>query len=146
MNNSLKSFLSALTNAQLMPHASRKLVWVLFPLPFFALLLSRFAFAVELNGQEIQTLFHFCWMFAWAILVFSKGKVEDEMISQLRSKAFMAGVYFLLCGYLALFIISWVRNSAIASFNTPSVAIIDLLFFYIWASYRILLYLYRHEE
>ena len=146
MNKSLQSLLGALTNAQLMPHASRKLVWILFPMPVVALLLSRFAFAVELNGQEIQTLFHFFWMFAWAILVFSKEKVEDERISQLRMKAFMAGVYFLLCGYLALFVISWARKDSFAAFDMPSVGIIDLLFFYIWASYRILLYLSHHEE
>jgi hypothetical protein len=136
----------ALTNAQLIPNHLRRLCWILFPLPFIALLASRFIFNIELSGNEILALFHFFWMFAWAILIFSKEKQEDELVSQLRMKAFMSGVYFLLSGFLLMFFISWGRRDSFGQFDMTSVAIIDLLMFYIWVSFRVLLYLHTQDE
>lgn len=146
MNTSIKSFLIALTNAQLVPNNLRKLCWILFPLPFLVLFITKYFFQTDLDGQEILALFHFFWMFAWAILVFSKEKQEDELISQLRMKAFMSGVYFLLSGFLLMFLISWGRKDSFGRFDMPSVAMVDLLLFYIWASFRVLLYLHTQDE
>lgn len=146
MNNLIKSTLGALTNAQLLPNSLRKLCWLLFPFPFIALVMTRFTFGIELDGDEILSLFHFFWMFAWAILIFSKEKEEDELMAQLRMKAFMAGVYFLLSGFLVMFLISWGRKDSFGRFDMPSVAVIDLLLFYIWASFRVLIYLNQHDE
>lgn len=146
MNNFIKSVLSSLTNGQLLPHHLRKLCWLLFPLPFISLVVSRFVFQIALQGNEVVSLFHFFWMFAWAILIFSKEKQEDELIAQMRMKAFMAGVYFLLCGFLVMFLITWGRKDSFGQFEMPAIAIIDLLFFYIWASFRILMYLHQQDE
>lgn len=146
MNTSIRSFLMTLTNAQLIPNKFRKLCWMLFPLPFIALVVSRFILNIDLSGNEVLTLFHFFWMFAWAILIFSKEKQEDELVNQLRMKAFMSGVYFLLSGFLLMFLISWGRKDSFGQFDMPSVAIIDLLLFYIWLSFRVLMYLHKQDE
>jgi hypothetical protein len=110
------------------PLLSRKWKWVayaLFPFPIIFLLSFIFIpYSFEFPQEAVADLMYLCWAIGFGMLNFIKESKEDEMIEQLRLKAFAMGVFYLIWGLAAIAIIKlFSRGSIFTDFMSAYLAV-----------------------
>ena len=100
----------------------------------------------EFDPNDVAQIIYGFWAIAFAILNLTREKVEDEMIQMMRLKAFQTGFFGLIWGMGALMLINYVRFERFTSEMFTAYLILFLLNVYIYAAFRLQLYLTKNDK
>lgn len=124
------------------PLLSRKWKWVayaFFPFPIVFLLSFIFIpYPFEFPQEAVADFGYLCWAIGFGMLNFIKQPTEDEMIEQLRLKAFAMGVFYLIWGLAAVAIIQLFTQGSIFTDFMSAYAAVCLLNTYIFLNFQYL--------
>ncbi|WMN10898.1 hypothetical protein QYS49_36420 [Marivirga salinae] len=124
------------------PLLNRKWKWIayaLFPFPIVFLLSFIFIpYPFEFPQESVADFVYLCWAIGFGLLIFIKEPTEDEMIEQLRLKAFAMGVFYLFWGLVAVAIIQVITQGTIFTDFMSAYSAVWLLNTYIFLNFQYL--------
>lgn len=125
--------------------AWKRIALIFFPLPVL-LVIGLGISNPEFDPNDVAQIIYGFWAIAFAILNLTREKVEDEMIQMMRLKAFQTGFFWLIWGMGALMLINYVRFERFTSEMFTAYLILFLLNVYIYAAFRLQLYLTKNDK
>lgn len=125
--------------------AWKRIALIFFPLPVL-LVIGLGISNPEFDPNDVAQIIYGFWAMAFAILNLTREKVEDEMIQMMRLKAFQTGFFWLIWGMGALMLINYVRFERFTSEMFTAYLILFLLNVYIYAAFRLQLYLTKNDK
>ncbi|MGM0946621.1 MAG: hypothetical protein ACQEW9_15700 [Bacteroidota bacterium] len=125
--------------------AWKRIALIFFPLPVL-LVIGLGISNPEFDPNDVAQIIYGFWAIAFAILNLTREKVEDEMIQMMRLKAFQTGFFWLIWGIGALMLINYVRFERFTSEMFTAYLILFLLNVYIYAAFRLQLYLTKNDK
>lgn len=129
----------------LIPRKWRWLGFTMFGMPFIILALA-IVLPLEFPQEAVSDLFYAFWAIGFGILISVREKQEDEMVQQMRLKAFQMGVFFLMAGVIATICINLIRTGSLLSDWFSGFTVIWLLHTYIYATFQYLKWKSKQDE
>lgn len=113
----------------------KKVSFFFFPAPVLAVI-ALAILRVGIEPDQAAEMIYLGWACGFALLNLTKEKVEDEMIRTFRLQAFQTGFFWLICGLIAILVISYFRYGNFAPEMFSAGLVLFLLNLHVLAAFE----------